>query len=453
MLDIMGLLLFFFLLSSCAVYHPLSLDREAVDKALAPPNIGVLKLKAENFNHPLIKPLSLDLKDGLSPDEAAVFAVLANPRLQTIRDEREIAAAQVLQAGILPNPQLSASYEIPTGGLTQGTFDAYGVQLDWEVTALITRGARVEAAKARKKSVDLSVAWKEWQVAEAARLHCLRLMWCKKKVALLKKSSKEILENLAMVSKAVKLGGKTVVDLAAAQAACQRVRVNLARTEQELEQERLALNRSLGLPPDRILPIQDVDFTGEIPAVSPESVLRHLERTRLDLVALKMGYKSREAALRAAVLSQFPRIGIGIPHARDTGNVITTGVAVTMVIPFFDRNQGHIALARASRKKLFDEYVARLFEARSEVIGIFKKMASVRDQIKATQKAVEAQGKLVATYKHALEQGNADILSYYQARNELTGKRMELLTLKEGLSDLEIALESASGRYFPMAGH
>ncbi len=445
-------LLLFFSISGCAVYHPMPLDRGAIDRALAPPGADRLKVEAASLCHPIIKPLLIDLKDGLSPDEAAVLAVLANPRLRAVRDEQGIASAQVLQAGILPNPVLSAGFEIPTGGVTSNTFNAYNIQPDWEITALIDRSARMESASAAKRSVDLMVAWKEWQVAEAARLHCIRLMWCKKKVALLKNASVHVRENLARIKMAMDLGEKTAVDLAAAEAAWQWLCINLARTEQELEQERLALNRCLGLPPDRIMPIQYIDFTGETPAVSPESIVKRLERTRLDLVALKMGYQSQEAALRAAVLSQFPRIGIGIPYARDTGNVLTTGVAITMEIPFFERNQGDIAMARAIRKKLFDEYVSRLFEARSEVSGIFKKMASVRDQIEATQKAVEAQGKLVETYRRALEQGNADILSYYQARNELTGKRMELLTLKEGLSDLEIALESASGRYFPLTG-
>ena len=72
-----------------------------------------------------------------------------------------------------------------------------------------------------------------------------------------------------------------------------------------------------------------------------------MEERRLDLLALKMGYQSQEERLRAAVLAQVPKINIGFAHASDTTHVITTGFAVTIDLPIFDRNQGHIAIETA----------------------------------------------------------------------------------------------------------
>ena len=59
--------------------------------------------------------------------------------------------------------------------------------------------------------------------------------------------------------------------------------------------------------------------------------------------------------MRAAVLAQFPRVNIGFSQLRDTTNVVTSGFGVTIDLPVFDRNQGHIAIERATRKQLFDE--------------------------------------------------------------------------------------------------
>ena len=64
-------------------------------------------MQAKEIKHPLLKPIDFDIRNGLSPDEAAVLAVIANPKLRASRDERQLAAAQLLQAGILPNPQFS----------------------------------------------------------------------------------------------------------------------------------------------------------------------------------------------------------------------------------------------------------------------------------------------------------------------------------------------------------
>ena len=46
---------------------------------------------------------------------------------------------------------------------------AFNIGLEWEITALITRDQKRRAASAQAASVELDVAWKEWQVAQEAR--------------------------------------------------------------------------------------------------------------------------------------------------------------------------------------------------------------------------------------------------------------------------------------------
>src|SRR5450432_3217718 len=99
----------------CANYKPKPLTTETVAKHLAVPDEQNLKIAASNINHPTLKPIQLDLSDGLSPDEAAILAVLINPDLVAQRDQRALAAAQILQAGILPNPQFAGGHDFPQG--------------------------------------------------------------------------------------------------------------------------------------------------------------------------------------------------------------------------------------------------------------------------------------------------------------------------------------------------
>ncbi|HEY9074430.1 MAG TPA: TolC family protein, partial [Desulfobaccales bacterium] len=144
----LGLLLFLTLtLTGCATYHPLPLDKAAVDRALAPPALESISLKASQIHHPLLRPVNFDLRDGLSPDEAAVLAVIANPQLRALRDQKGLAQAQLIQAGILPNPQVSYSLDIPMAGATEGTVKAYGLGLSWDIISLLTRGVNLAAAR------------------------------------------------------------------------------------------------------------------------------------------------------------------------------------------------------------------------------------------------------------------------------------------------------------------
>jgi outer membrane protein TolC len=172
-----------------------------------------------------------------------------------------------------------------------------------------------------------------------------------------------------------------------------------------------------------------------------------LERRRLDLLALRRGYQSEEEKLRAAILSQFPKISIGFTHAGDTSNVITTGFGVTIDLPLFDRNQGAISVENATRTKLYDEYVARLFEAWGEISRAIADMSSLQRQIDADEASVPILQNVVDSYRRALLQGNADVLTYYNARTDLIARRMELFDLKRQLADLDVALEIAAGEY------
>lgn len=424
------------------------LDQSAAERALQPESMASIRAQAENIRHPILKPVEIDLSNGLSPDEAAILAVLVNPKIRAARDKKGVSAAQLYQAGILPNPQFSGSLDFPTGGSTQGTVKAFGLGIGYDIYSLITRGAEVSSARAHAASVDLEVAWQEWQAAEAAKLHAYRLFLLERQLAVAKEEERGLRQNLASVKRAVRLHYMTILDLAAAQASLEKIHLSVLGIEQNLAQERIALNNAIGFPPgcqvhlqrDLVLPKME-----SIP--SSEGLMKGITERRLDLLALKMGYESQEELVRAAILGQFPRITTGFSQARDTGNVVTSGFSVTIGLPFFDRNQGKIAVERATRKQLFDEYMDRLFEARSNIAKLCANIGSIQDQVTAAKAYLPTLKNLVDTYYRALLQGSADALTYYNKRDEMIGAQVALIGLQLQLVDQVVALEIAAGEF------
>jgi outer membrane protein TolC len=125
---------------------------------------------------------------------------------------------------------------------------------------------------------------------------------------------------------------------------------------------------------------------------------------------------------------------------------------VTVDLPIFDQNQGQIAIEKATRQQLFDEYASRIFEARSLVAQALEDIESLTKQIAAAEAAIPALQRLVDTYRTALDQHNVDVLSYYSAVDDLAQKRIDLLKLKQQLMDNRIALELATGMYLSEPG-
>jgi cobalt-zinc-cadmium efflux system outer membrane protein len=444
------ILLFLISLSGCASYHPLSLSHASVRQLLRRPSAKALQVAAAQLHHPLLAPVRLNFRNGIGPDQAAILAVILNPKLRADRDRKGLAAAQLIQAGILPNPTVGYSRDLVTGGNTAGTVSAFGFTGSWDISALVSHSAKVAAARANVQAISLDVAWTEWQTAVAAKLALYRVVALEEELIRARQISSDQQQTVDTLQAAVDRHEKSMLDLAAAQASREDARATELALEQELGRQRLELKKAVGVLPETDLSIErGIALPSHLPLPSEGELNADLENRRLDLVGLRQGYQSQEQTVRAAVLAQFPKVVLGFSRGSDTTNVHTAGFGVTIDLPVFDRNQGNIAIETATRRKLFDEYTARVFEAHADMATAVADIRSLNRQIAAAEAALPVLQHLVDIAKEASDQGAADILGYFQARTNLNQKSLQILKLKQQLVDSRIALELASGRYFP----
>jgi outer membrane protein TolC len=438
---------------ACARYQAKPLTDEAVDRALTTPDAPALRVTASQLRHPILQPVEVNLARGLSPDEAAVVAAICNPQLRAERAQRGVAAAQLLQAGLLPNPTLAGALDFPYHASPPDNFTAWSIGPEWEITSLIARDAKRRAAVATTQAVEMDIAWKEWQVAQEARAAAYDVLAIEAQLAAAREADRQFAENLEHVRRAVDRHDTTLLELAASQTSAQDAHAATVEQEAALAKQGLVLRRAIGFRPedgDVAVRRGGAMLPSHLDPPAADDLLAGLESRRLDLVALKRGYESQDATLRAAILAQFPKISLGFNAARDTSNVKTIGIGVTLDLPIFDRNQGNISIESATRQKLFDEYAARAFAARWEIATAVADIEAANRQIATTEAALPAMEQLVKSYDAALRQGNADILSVYSARGALAQKRIDIAKLKQQLVASWLALELASGRYLPM---
>lgn len=437
-----------FLFAGCTTYHSMPLTPETVEQALIPPTGEVLHVQAKSLHHPILPAIDFDERDGLSPEEASVLAVLANPGLRAIRDQRSIAEGQVLQAGLLPNPRLNYSMSFPTDNFSPGTVTEFGGSLTWDLRTVITRAARVDAAVAHAESVDMDVAWQEWQVAQAAKLSAYRLWTFQAQVVFAQELAHLLEKNVRQLRRALNNGLITALELSAAETANNTAHANVLKFEKLARQEQMTLNRLLGLPSESHIPLQkniNVPHRPTLPSL--DSLLQDLEERRIDLVALRYGYESQEAAVRTAILSQFNNIQINFLSLRDTGNVYLPGFQVATDIPVFNRNQGTIASQRATRKKLFDEYVNRVFQTRNDIAKLLVGLKWLNEQVANAEEALPILTRLVDKLRSALSSGQSTVVLYYGALVNLTAKHIQTLAFKQQLMEAMITLELTTGLY------
>lgn len=391
----------------------------------------------------------LDGRDGLAPDEAAIMAVDQNPRLRAVRAERGIARAELVAAGILPNPRIEGSLDLPLPD-GEGKVLGYGVGLSWNVTPLLARGARRSAAEESIASVDLEVAWQEWQVAQAARLHALRAIYLERRIRLARELEQTWQQRRDSLRQAQAANAVTALEVANAERACADARLSRLELDRLLVAERAELNRALGLEPDRDI-VLDASFTTSATVPRSEELLAALPRRRLDLIALEHAQRSRDQALRAAVIAQFPALEVGLHTSRDVDRVSAAGVTLSIELPFFDRNQAALARERAQRAQVESEYEARLLEAHAAVLDTCKELAIVQEQLAAALEASVAAGKLAEQGRAAAVSGALNPLLAADLLQQSYASRLRALEIEQTLGELRIALALASGTELRLA--
>jgi cobalt-zinc-cadmium efflux system outer membrane protein len=434
-------------LVGCAQYQAKPLTEQAIQQQLETPSTQQLAIQASQIKHPLLRPIAFNIQDGLTPDEAAILAVLRNPELRAIRDQHLIAGAQLLQAGLLPDPQVSYGVAVPSGGADLSSVNAFGIGLSWQATALIWQQNKITAAQKQQQNVDLQIAWQEWQVAQAAKLAVYQLIIYTQQQALLTEMAARLEVNRSRLQQAADEGLVTELERVAAVSAKNLVDIRLLALEQQIKQQRQRLNRAMGLNPHEVLKLQETALLSQLSTPSYEVLIKHVDNRRLDLLALKLGYESQEELVHIAVMQQFPQISIGLNHARDNSNLYTVGLGVSMTIPILDRNQGQVALERATRQQLFDQYSNRLFQSRADIAELLVTIDLLNQQIASVRHAIPDLANLVQAYEAAIGIGQVDVFNYYVAWNNLTDKKIDFLSLELQLLQAKIALEVASGLY------
>jgi len=387
-----------------------------------------------------LKAHRFDPTGGLDPTDVAILAVLNSPELAAKRAAAKVAGAQAFAAGLLPDPQVALSADFPVH--PQGLVTAYGVTPSIDLLGLVTHSAALKAARASARQADLDLLWSEWSAAQQARQLAVTALGNEAKSAVLKAIDEGLAEQYRQSNLAYQRHDLTSQVTSADLAAKLDADAQLAIATHDALKARGDLNALIGLEPGVRLNLVAGAPPVDPPAIALDTALASLPDRRPDLLALKAGYGAQDAVLRKAILSQFPLINLGYSRQRDTGGILTNGVAATIVIPIFNRGRGEIAIQTASRERLRQEYQARLDQTVADVAAARRDLAGdhanlVRLEAEVPRLLAMADRARAAFRRGDLESGPQLALEQAALRQEVA-----LLDLRLALVLADISLET-----------
>jgi cobalt-zinc-cadmium efflux system outer membrane protein len=426
-------------LGGCQSYAPSPLASSP--SVLARPDAAALSRAALILDRPYLKPVAIDLSAPLDGNAIATLAVIANPDLKAARARAGINEAQVFAARLLPDPTLNLGASKVLSG-PDPLMDLVGA-LGFDLNALRTRGTRIAQAKAAADQVRLDLAWSEWQTASQARLQAVRIIALTRGLALAE-ASRDAARSLLGRTQAAAGRGDLAGDQVQAARNSAADAADKARTARiNLNTARFELTRLLGLPPTTELRLASPIDQG--PLIDSERLFAIARSNRTDIKALEAGYQSQEAAVRKAILDQFPSLMLSVTANRDTAGNLIVGPSIDFTLPLWNRNRGGIAVEKATRQALRAEYDARLFQARAEIAAAVAGISVAREQrAMALRDLPPAQRYAIAT-RRAADRGDLPRATAEIAAQALRDKEILLAQSDQAIAEQLVALELLTG--------
>ncbi|MBZ9646920.1 TolC family protein [Sphingobium sp. 3R8] len=425
------------MMTGCAHYAPEPLI-DTPDILAAPAAVSLVRPYGRASSPPT---QAINLSAPLDEDAIAALAVTANPDLKALRARNGVNDAQVFSAGLMPDPTFSLGIDPILSGAdpVAGLASALGLDLN----ALRTRAVARQQALAQQRQARMDLVWAEWQTAGQARLQAVRIAALEAQSVVARDSLASAQHLLARYGAAASRGDVSADPLQGARIAALDAQQVARQAEKDLAVARLELNRLLGLPPTYPLRIAPVAAFAPRPDADQLFALARQERS--DLRALREGYDAQEAALRKAILDQFPTLDLTINGGRDTGRNVTLGPAIGFTLPLWNRNRGGIAIEKATRAALKAEYEARLFQTRAEIAAAVAALAIARRQYTDLDGGLAEATRQAEASRRAATRGDLPDATARAAEQILRDRQLLRLHSAQDMAEQAIALELLTG--------
>jgi len=381
--------------------------------------------------------------DGITLADLLAQAERANPDLRSSRSAVGIAAGQVWQAGLYPNP---------TGSVTSGEIGFEGDSSNTIVGATqpIVIGNRLRAAVAAADAEEAA------KLADVERVR--REVYGR--VAELHARVLELDAQLSLVDELVSVATQTL-DIAEtrfeARAVAEpdvirpRVEVHQLRADrQRIAQELNAVEKQLGLVLNTD-PISAARLGSSIPTtpepLNEEQLVTAVEAAHPALIVADREVDAAEATLQRIRAERVPDLNVtaGVGYSEE-GNQGIAEIGVGAEIPLWDRRQGDIMSARFELMKRRQDKAAtrnRLLSELAEHIGVYdaarNQLAVIRDQVSPdAQRAFE---QIDESYRA----GRASFIDLLDAQRTLMQSRRTLIELAGRASVARARIAAISG--------
>lgn len=427
-------LLFFAGTCGCAS-APQAFDREAVAAVVVQrTGYSVGPVKCQND---LALPNGASLDDGLSQDEAVLIALWNNALFQELLTDLGVARGDLVQAGLLPNPEVGYFFAVPD--------KPFKYVVDMPLEALWLRPIRVEAARRESWRVGRRLTQSALDLIRDARQGYADVLLALGRLRVAEEGVRIREEIVQIAQTRLDAGEIDFQEAATARIDLLQARQAALRTSYEIPFAEERLRNLLGLGQQRPK-LELVDDPAPLRSdLDVESLAVDAAASRPDAQAALQNSEAAAERLRLARVSWIRFLGIlDATSGRNTGHEF--GPAFRTTLPIFNWNEGAIARAEAELEKADRQRLTVRNQILLDVHQAHARYEQSRAEWELLEQRVlpEADGA-VERSRLAFREGNTPYLAILEATRQLLASRLRQEELRAELKRNWAELERSVG--------
>lgn len=401
------------------------------------------------------RPRIVDPASGSTIAALVERALADEPSLQAARLAVEAAEARVRQAGLRPNPTISATHE-QAGGMDARTMASVAWPLDRG-----RRGARVEVASREKAVTEFEVAERRRQLAGNIADTATTALGAARRAEIAEEHHAAAARFAALVDARVKEGATPEIEREYATIELRRIETEHLAALANLEEATVRLRATVGEARETAISLRN-DLEREAAAPDPPS-LSDLEQhvavqrahAETELVTARIETARANAGWDADVIASYSRMAMGFRQfgmmpsggsepIQGTFNML--GGGVTLNWPVRNKNQGEIAALDAElRATQALEHRARLSAAADIDAGRFR-LTRAREALEIFRSGVrEPARRALEVLREAYQLGRTPLLDVLAEQRRVLEIEHEYAEALENVVRARVALERAIG--------
>ncbi|MBS1912864.1 MAG: TolC family protein [Bacteroidetes bacterium] len=353
-------------------------------------------------------------QERLSLTGAVKRALQSNLDLKRQRLDVPIAQAEIITAGLRPNPQISVNADLLSSRLPVFTPEQkqYGLSLAVPLELGGKRDARISSARSAVALTQAQIAESERQTMLAAANAWFDVAQAKQTLANIERA-KMLFDSVVAIN-TIRLRDQAItpLELRRSQIAADQYALLAHNASIDVAHSRRALTLLLGAG-------EPVDTDGSVSfAFAPpslDSTIAHACAARSDVQAAKVSIEAADANRQLQEAIAVPDITVSADYLRQQGTPFY-GLSMSVPLPFFSHNQGGIEKAEAEHAQAQYTFDAAVRQAEAEVRSAYEEYRARIAMVERYTPMLAESETVLNTVQYAYRTGNTTILDLLDAQ-------------------------------------